>query len=76
MAIRYPNLAAEIARESIAYESIYSVVSDATGKKVDTVSKWMNNRAGEMPVTAAFAIRDEFFPSMTVDYLFGKKAES
>ena len=75
MAIKYPNLAAEIARENVSYESVYSVISDVTGKKSDTVSKWMNNRAGELPVTAAFAVRDAFFPSMTVDYLFGDKAE-
>ena len=70
MAFKYPNLAAEIARENISYEDVYKAAAVATGKSVDTVSNWMHGRAGELPTKAAFAIRDECFAGQSVDYLF------
>lgn len=73
MAFRYPNLAAEIARNDLSYEEVYSVAAKSVGKTVDTVSNWMSGRAGELPVTAAFAVRDAYFPDTSVDYLFNAK---
>lgn len=71
MAFKYPNLAAEIARENISYEDVYKTAGKAVGRNEETVSKWMRGKAGELPVTAAFAVRDKYFPALTVDYLFG-----
>lgn len=71
MATKYPNLAAEIARCGFSYDDVYATAAKATGKTSDTASNWIGGRSGELPVTAAFAIRDSFFPKMTVDYLFG-----
>ena len=70
MAYKYPNLAAEIARKQLDYSEIYKTVASSTGRSVDTVSNWITGRAGELPVKTAFELRDEFFPGMTVDYLF------
>lgn len=70
MAFKYPNLAAEIARENISIEDVYKTAGSAVGRNEETVSKWMRGKAGELPVRAAFAVRDEYFPNLTVDYLF------
>lgn len=70
MAQKYPNLAAEIARKGISYGDVYGVVAESVGKTTDTASNWVSGRAGEMPVTAAFAVRDAFFPALSIDYLF------
>lgn len=76
MAIKYPNLAAEIARENVTYENVYKTISDATGKTVDTASNWLGGRAGDLPVSAAIAVRNQFFPDLTIEYLFAKKPEA
>lgn len=73
MAYKYPNLAAEISRKQLDYLEIYKNVAANNGRTVDTVSNWITGRAGELPVKAAFEIRDEYFPGMTVDYLFDTK---
>ncbi len=70
MAVKYPNLAAEIVRHGFSNEEIYSATAKAVKKTPDTVSNWIGGRAGELPIAAAFVIRDEFFPTMSVDYLF------
>lgn len=70
MATKYPNLAAEIVRHGFSSEEIYKVTAKEVKKSPDTVSNWVGGRAGELPIAAAFVIRDKFFPSMTVDYLF------
>ena len=74
MATKYPNLAAEMARNGIKVEDVYRVTADAVGKSPETVSKWINGKAGELSVKAAFAIKNQFFPKMTVDYLFETSA--
>lgn len=73
MAIKYPNLAAEIARTGISYGDVYATAADSVGKTVDTVSNWVSGRAGELPVVAAFAIRDKHFPQLSIDYLFSTR---
>ena len=70
MANRYPNFAAEMARHDLNYDDIYAIAADSTGKTKHTVSNWIHGRAGELPITAAIAIRNEFFPSMEIEYLF------
>ena len=70
MATKYPNLAAEIVRHGFSNEEIYTATAEAVKKTPDTVSNWIGGRAGELPITAAFVIRNKFFPNMTVDYLF------
>lgn len=67
---RYPNFAAEMARNSVDYGELYGRVSTQVGKSKETVSNWLTGRAGELPTKVAFIIRDEYFPELTVDYLF------
>ena len=67
---RYPNFAAEMARNSVDYKELYGRVSEQIGKSSDTVSNWLTGRAGELPTKVAFIIRDDYFPNLTVDYLF------
>ena len=66
----YPNLEAEMTRHSVTQVSIAELV----GKTPETVSKWMNGRNGEFPVSAAMEVKREFFPGCDVEYLFDRKA--
>lgn len=70
MAYKYPNFAAEMARSGTDYEDVYATTAKVMGKSTDTISNWITGRAGELPVTAAFEIKDRYFPKLTVDYLF------
>lgn len=70
MAYKYPNLAAEVARNQIDYKELYTTTAADTGKSVGTISNWVTGRAGEMTVSAALSIRNNYFPGMTLDYLF------
>lgn len=70
MAYKYPNLAAEMARKSIDYSDVYASMSEKFSKSSDTISNWITGRAGELPTCVAFAIKDDYFPEFTVDYLF------
>ncbi len=70
MASKYPNFAAEMARSDLSYDDVYATAADSTGKTKDTVSNWINGRAGELPITAAIAIRNEYFPTLAIEYLF------
>ncbi len=67
---KYPNFAAEMARSKIDYGKLYEEVGKQFGKSSDTVSNWMTGRAGELPTKVAFAVRDKYFPKLSVDYLF------
>ena len=60
MAYKYPNLAAEMARTGTDYGALYDEVAKNTG------------RAGELPTKVAFAIRDAYFPALSIDYLFSE----
>lgn len=64
----YPNLRAEMARENITQKSLASKL-EVTER---TVNSWLNGD-GNPKVDQCFYIRDNFFPSMTVDYLFSRK---
>lgn len=73
MAYKYPNLAAEISRSNLEYGTVYSEIGEQFGKSTDTISNWMTGRAGEMPTKVAFAIKNRYFPNLSVDYLFSEE---
>ena len=73
MAYKYPNLAAEMMRSDLDFGQVYAEIGEQFGKSTDTISNWVTGRAGEMPTKVAFAIKDRYFPNMTVDYLFNEK---
>lgn len=61
----YPNLRAEMARKNI--KSV--VVAETLGISYDTMSNKMNGKS-DFTRTEIFKIRDEFFPDLTLEYLF------
>ncbi len=70
---KYPNLAAEMSRSNFDYGVMYEELATEFGKSSDTISNWITGRAGELPTKVAFAIRDRYFPSFAVDYLFSEQ---
>ena len=70
LACKYPNFAAEMTRSQYDYQPLYEEIAEEFGKSTDTVSNWFTGRAGELPTCVAFAVKDRYFPTMTVDYLF------
>lgn len=73
MAYKYPNLAAEMSRHGYDYGAMYDTMAEKFKKSSDTMSNWITGRAGELPTKVAFAIKDEYFPELSVDYLFNEK---
>lgn len=72
MACKYPNLAAEMSRMKLDYGSLYNEMAEQFDKSSDTISNWVTGRAGELPTKVAFAIRDKYFPTLSIDYLFSE----
>ena len=71
MTILYPNLAAEMARNGVDYGTLYKDVASESGRSLDTAFNWFStDRPGSLPTGIAFYIRDKYFPSLSVDYLF------
>ena len=71
MAVLYPNLAAEMARNEVDYGTLYRDVASKSSRSLDTASNWFSTeRPGSLPTGIAFYIRDKYFPDLTVDYLF------
>jgi transcriptional regulator with XRE-family HTH domain len=66
--LAYPNLSAELRRYGITQEQM----AERIGRKPETVSRWMNGK-NSMPVCECFRIREELFPTMSVDYLFASE---
>lgn len=64
----YPNLKAEMARSGIGNSDIAKKIC----KDKSTVSTLMNGGRSGFRVKDAIIIRDAFFPSMTLDYLFSE----
>lgn len=64
--MKYPNLVAEMAKSEISRAQ----VARRLGVRPNTVSAWLTDKH-EITVGMAFEIRDEFFPGMSIDYLFG-----
>lgn len=73
LACKYPNFAAEMTRNQIDYGPLYEELSKEFKKSEDTVSNWFTGRAGELPTIVAFTVRDRYFPTLTVDYLFSEE---
>lgn len=71
--LKYPNLAAEMARTQTKYEDVYQSTAEAVGKSSETVQNWITGKAGELTVKAAFHIRDNYFPTLNVGYLFSEQ---
>lgn len=62
----YPNLKAELSRTGVTHKQIAALL----GKNKSTISAKVHGRNGGFNIAQAYAIRDEFFPDMTIDYLF------
>lgn len=62
----YRNLKAEMARSGLTNEQL----AKGIGVNPATMSAKLNT-AGRMRLDEAQQLRDEFFPGMTMDYLFG-----
>lgn len=61
----YRNLKAEMARENITIKNLM----DVTGKSRAGISNNLNGR-GRFSVDDSLAIRNAFFPKLSIDYLF------
>lgn len=72
MAYKYPNLAAEMSRNGLDYGDLYESMASQFKRSTDTMSNWLTGRAGDLPTSIAFAIRDQYFPNCTIDYLFSE----
>lgn len=66
----YPNLKAEMARSNYGIKDLM----DVTGKSRAGVSNNLNGR-GSFSIDESLAIRDNLFPSMSIDYLFSPDRE-
>ena len=64
----YPNLAAELSRTGVTRLQVAALLH----KNKSTISSKMNGRNGGFTLTQATAIRNEFFPEMSLDYLFSE----
>lgn len=72
LACKYPNFAAEMTRNQLDYGPLYEDISKQFNKSKDMVSNWFTGRAGELPTIVAFTVRDKYFPTLSVDYLFSE----
>lgn len=66
----YPNLVAEMARAKIKIKDLMVV----TGKSRPAVSNNLNGR-GCFSVDESLAIRNAYFPKLSMDYLFSSTAK-
>lgn len=64
----YANLKAEMARANITIAEICKI----TSKSRSAVSKNLNG-SGSFTVDEGIAIRNKFFPNLSIDYLFSKR---
>lgn len=67
----YPNLKAEMARDNIGIKDLMEV----TGKSRPAVSNNLNGR-GKFSVEDSLKIRNNLFPKLSIDYLFGSEREN
>ena len=72
MAYKYPNLAAEMSRNGYDYGELYRDMAGQFNRSTDSLSNWITGRAGDLPTSVAFAIRDQYFPNCSIDYLFSE----
>lgn len=72
MATNYPNLSAEMARNGVSVDDLAAALK----RDRNTVYGKLKRRRGtDFRTSEAFAIRDRFFPGLTVDYLFANVTE-
>ena len=64
----YPNLIAEMNRIGIDAKDIALTV----GRTTDTVNNWLKGK-GDFPIGKAFAVQEEWFPNLSIAYLFSSK---
>lgn len=67
---KYPNLAAEMSRYGYDYGELYKNMAEQFGRSKESLSNWFRGTAGDLPTSIAFAIRDQYFPNYSIDYLF------
>lgn len=66
----YPNLKAEMARANYGIKDLM----DVTGKSRAGISNNLNGR-GSFSIDESIAIRNNLFPSLSIDYLFSPDRE-
>lgn len=66
----YPNLSAELKRYGFTQDQMAARI----GRTPETVSNWMLGKTSPT-VSDAFKIRDELFPTMSVEYLFAAEPQ-
>lgn len=64
----YPNLEAELSRAGVTHLQVAELI----GKNKSTISSKMHGRNGGFNLAQAYAIRNAFFPEMSIDYLFSE----
>ena len=67
----YPNLAAEMARRGVTARDLATLL----GKNVATIYPKLRPGKPDFKTRDAFAIKDRYFPNLTVDYLFATGKE-
>ncbi len=67
----FPNLKAEMARQNITAKGM----SEGLGLGREAVSNRLKGR-NKISTQLAMQIRDTYFPTMTIDYLFSTKKEA
>lgn len=66
----YPNLEAELSRSGVTRLQLAALI----GKNKSTISNKMHGKNGGFSVAQATAIRNTFFPELSIDYLFCEAA--
>lgn len=62
----YENLIKEMAVNKVSIESIANLLN----KHRNTISGKLNGTGGKFSIEESFAIKKEFFPNCTLEYLF------
>lgn len=65
----YPNLEAELSRAGVMRLQL----AQELGLTRATISSKIRGRYGGFTISQATAIRDTFFPEMSIDYLFAEE---
>ena len=70
MALPYPNLLLELEKAGRDDATIRDTLAQYSGQPADAVAQWLDG-SQPLPTHIAFFIGDRFFPSLTVEYIFG-----
>ena len=66
----YQNLRAEMARHNVTQTALAEFLEC----RVATVNAWMQGHDSGFPIKKAVAIKEEFFPGCSIDYLFAEES--